>query len=43
MLQKESWMGINTGGVVYPDPFPRGVVFDKNVPVTMRNGIRLDA
>jgi predicted acyl esterase len=33
-------MRMNADGVVYPAPLPRGVVLDKNVPVTMRDGIK---
>ena len=38
---KESSMGKDTDGVVYPDPIPSRVVLDRNVPVTMRDGIKL--
>ena len=34
-------MRIDIGGVVYPAPMPPGVALDKNVPVSMRDGIRL--
>jgi|WetSurMetagenome_2_1015567.scaffolds.fasta_scaffold187053_1 hypothetical protein len=34
-------MSIDTGGVVYPAPIPPGVVLDKNVPITMRDGARI--
>jgi predicted acyl esterase len=28
-------------GVVYPDPVPPDIVLDKNVPVSMRDGIKI--
>ena len=34
-------MRMDADSVVYPAPIPPGVVLDKNVPVPMRDGIRL--
>ena len=32
-------MRMEAGDVTYPDPTPAGVILDKNVPVSMRDGI----
>ena len=34
-------MRMDTSGVIYPAPMPPGVVLDKNVRVSMRDGIGL--